>query len=554
MKLRSLGFVEWVKNLSKEDQEMLQKSPIKNFIKWKQVFKESASTPCRPVFDASQPTPSGDSLNDITAKGTNMLNRLVEIFLSWRLHRFAFHCDVQKMYNAVKLNKEHWCLQRFLFQENLDPDEEPEEMVIGTIIYGVRSSGNQAQCALRKTAAMFKDEYPHVNDIVTKDVYMDDCMSGGHTEEESAQKQKDLQYVLSQGGFSLKGFSVSGQPPDESLSLDGVHIITFGTQYDSENDLFGLNIKEVNFAKKVRGKKSETIKEVPKDLTKRHCAAKTGEVFDFNGLVVPLVGPIKVDLHELTVRKLNWDDVLPDFLREIWCSHFQMMEEIKNLRWKRAVIPENAVDVNCTTLDFGDASQVLVCVAIYVRFKLKDGNYSTQLVFAKSRLVPDDMTQPRAELYAALVNAHAGEVVRRAFRTKHQGSLKFTDSQIVLYWVCKNNHILKQWARNRVIEIQKFTDPKLWRYVKSEDMIADIGTRRCSSIDVVKQDSPWIQGYQWMRGQECDFPMLTADEVTLKNNDFQNMRKEVKEDIFRLAYIARGCNHPSGKSFNENLL
>ena len=107
MKLRSLGFVEWVKNLSKEDQEMLQKSPIKNFIKWKQVFKESASTPCRPVFDASQPTPSGVSLNDITAKGTNMLNRLVEIFLSWRLHRFAFHCDVQKMYNAVKLNKEH---------------------------------------------------------------------------------------------------------------------------------------------------------------------------------------------------------------------------------------------------------------------------------------------------------------------------------------------------------------------------------------------------------------------------------------------------------------
>ena len=142
------------------------------------------------------------------------------------------------------------------------------------------------------------------------------------------------------------------------------------------------------------------------------------------------------------------------------------------------------------------------------------------------------MTQPRAELYAALVNTHAGEVVRRSLGAKHQGSLKFTDSQIVLYWICKNNHILKQWARNRVIEVQKFTDAKLWRYVKSEDMIADIGTRRCTSIDIVKQDSPWIQGYQWMKEPECNFPMMSADEVTLKNQDFQNMKKEVKEDIF----------------------
>ena len=111
------------------------------------------------------------------------------------------------------------------------------------------------------------------------------------------------------------------------------------------------------------------LSEIPERLTKRHCAAKAGEIFDFNGLVVPLIGGIKMDLHELSVGKLNWDDVLPDYLRENWCSHFKIMGEIKNLRWKRAVIPENAVDLNCTTLYFGDASRDLVCVAIYVRFK-----------------------------------------------------------------------------------------------------------------------------------------------------------------------------------------
>ena len=60
-------------------------------------------------------------------------------------------------------------------------------------------------------------------------------------------------------------------------------------------------------------------------------------------------------------------------------------------------------------------------------------------------------------------------------------------------------------------------------------MVVDIGTRRCSSIEVVKKDSPWIQGYQYMRDSERNFSMMSADEVTLKNIDFQNMRKEVKE-------------------------
>ena len=361
-KLQKLGFVQWVKDLPEDDQQMLRESPIQNFIPWRHVFKESASTPCRPVFDASQPTASGVSLNDIVAKGTNMLNILVEIFLRWRLHRFAFHCDIQKMYNAVKLNKEHWCLQRYLFQNELDPSKVPLEKIILTVIYGIRSSGNQAQSALRKLAAMFAEAYPEVYNIVLKDIYMDDCMSGGHTLKESLQKQKDLQYVLSRGGFNLKGYTVNGQPPEESLTLDGENIITFGNLWNPKDDTIALNVKEVNFARKIRGKKSKTVNEVPKILTKRHCAAKAGEIFDFNGLIVPLVGGIKLDLHELSVRKLNWDDALPDSLREVWCSHFQMMEEIASLRWNRAVIPENAVDLNCTTLDFGDASRVLVCV------------------------------------------------------------------------------------------------------------------------------------------------------------------------------------------------
>ena len=55
------------------------------------------------------------------------------------------------------------------------------------------------------------------------------------------------------------------------------------------------------------------------------------------------------------------------------------------------------------------------------------------------------------------VNTHSGEAVWHVLSNFHQIHLKVTNSQIVFYWICKNGLILKQWVRNRVIEVQRFT-------------------------------------------------------------------------------------------------
>ena len=130
------------------------------------------------------------------------------------------------------------------------------------------------------------------------------------------------------------------------------------------------------------------------------------------------------------------------------------------------------------TLDFADASQSLVCVAIYARFKRQSGSYSSQLILSRSRIVPQGMSQPRAELYAALLNSHTGEVVRKSLQKWHQSSIKLSDSQIVLHWLNNDKKTLKQWVRCRVIESLRFTKSDQWHYVQSNQMIADIGTRR----------------------------------------------------------------------------
>ena len=193
-----------------------------------------------------------------------------------------------------------------------------------------------------------------------------------------------------------------------------------------------FDIKELNFAKKQRGRRTRVEKMIPEKLTRRICSSKAGEVFDFSGLLAPITATFNLDLHQLVVEKLDWDDKIPENLHAIWETNFKLMGELKQLKYKRAVVPENAVSLDLNTLDFGDASRVLVCCAIYVRFLRKCGSYSCQLILSKTRLVPEEMTQPRAELFAAVVNTHTGEIVRKALSKYHKGSLKFTDSQIAL--------------------------------------------------------------------------------------------------------------------------
>ena len=76
-KLQQMDFVEYIRNLPSDVQVMLQENRIKYFMPWRAVWKgNSISTACRVVFDASQATSSGYSLNDILAKGRKNLNKL----------------------------------------------------------------------------------------------------------------------------------------------------------------------------------------------------------------------------------------------------------------------------------------------------------------------------------------------------------------------------------------------------------------------------------------------------------------------------------------------
>ena len=229
-------------------------------------------------------------------------------------------------------------------------------------------------------------------------------------------------------------------------------------------DKIGINVSKLNFEKKSRGRKSGDGDGVlPEKITKRDCVSKVAELFDPLGRIVPLIAGMKQDINLLHTSSLNWDDKIADNLRRIWKSNFELMEEIGTIRFNRGIMPMYAKGLDIEIIGTGDASQKIICGAIYARVEKRDGTFSCQLIFARSKVITEGISIPRAELMVAALNATTGYIVGKALESRYIKTLKLTDSQVALHWICSKRTSLKTWVRNNVIEINRLCDSSSWR-------------------------------------------------------------------------------------------
>ena len=530
-KLQTRGHVEFLKNLTPEQQKMINGSPYKYIFPWRPVYNQnSLTTPARLTFDGGDKTSTGVSLNDILPKGINQINSLLEIVIAWRNGRFAMASDIEQMYNGIKLQEKHWPLQLYFWNDELKPDVEPELKVIKTVTYGVRSSGNQAIVGLKLVAEHSKEEFPEAHLTLTKQIYIDDVLpKPKHVLEECHKLADELNVVVERGGLKLKSFAFTSIPPDPSVSSDGTSVGVAGMKWNTVVDEISLTAGSINFSKKYRGKKSihpDSFK-VPSTLTRRICTSVVGEIWDLLGQVVPITARLKLDLHELVIRKFDWDDEIPKELKKIWIENFELVEQLKDVRFKRATVPQDAVNLNMELIEAGDASSALICVGTYIRFKRKCGKFSCELVVGKSKIVPNGMSVPRGEVYAAEINSVLGEVVMRALGDHVVKRFKITDSKVALYWIHAWEKPLKLWTRNRVNEILRWSKIEWWYWCPSTDMPCDIGTRRNATVKDVGNESQWKEGVQWMKEDSSQFPLKTLSAIQLEAEERLAYEKEI---------------------------
>ena len=64
-------------------------------------------------------------------------------------------------------------------------------------------------------------------------------------------------------------------------------------------------------------------------------------------------------------------------------------------------------------------------------------------VFTFKKIIPDGLTQPRAELFATTMITHTGEIIRRAFQSNYKERVKLSDSQVTLFSIINQDKRVK---------------------------------------------------------------------------------------------------------------
>ena len=534
-KLLSRGHVAAVSELSTDERRAFDATPGSYVLPWSCVAKaDSVSTPFRVVFNASFKTRTGESLNTALAKGANKLPLILSLLLRFSSRRFALAADVSMAYNAVKLVPEHFRYQQYLWKEGLEVANPTITMLIRTLIYGVRPSGNLTGAGFVRVADYAEEHFPHLAKgaaVIKNDTYVDDSVASFDSLEECREVANAMVEVLSLGGAVIKDFAFSTVPPSDKLSTDGAHVGVLGYSWNTVTEELFLAVRPTVLGK---GRKSRRFIEEESEIwealrdtfTKRTLQGQLARVYDPKGFATPITALIKLDLAEVVALKTDWDEPLQETLLPKWVDNLVRIHRLRRLPFPRTVIPVGCIDSTLDLIVSVDASKDVAVAAVHARSVLPDGSACCRLLVAKSKLVHTS-TVPRGELKAAVMGASLGYAVACDLGGQVRSTIYVSDSTIVLFWLAHDSRPLQTAVRNAVIEIRRLSDVEQWFHVASEDNVADLGTR-FSEVDAVGPDSEWVNGRPWMSWPWERFPLRSIGQVTLDAEEARLAGKELK--------------------------
>ena len=405
-KLFDNGHAGPVSELTNQEKEAFSSKQVSYYIPWRVVFSGSLTTPCRPVLDGSSRTrqrpdgTGGHCLNDLVAKGKIETINLVKMLLRFIIGIFAFCGDLQQFYNQCKLQTQFWNLQKFLWKDNIDPNAEVIEMVMKTLIYGVKSVSAQSEEAKLQFAEAVKTEYPDVYNLLMWATYVDDIGESKATKEECEKVMKEADKTFDMVNLTVKDWTLKGNKPSDKVSKDGLTVGVGGFGWNSFLDYIEIKIPELHFGRKKRGRLDKNVKifsgvfedledHVPKDLSRRQVASKYASIFDVLGRFGPILIGAKVDLRETFKNTADWDSPMPADLRQKWIQHFWKWEQLRGLQFTRQVMPEDAVNSKMRLTAAVDAAKESIVVGIWAGFQRKNGEYSCRQLISRKILTKE---------------------------------------------------------------------------------------------------------------------------------------------------------------------
>lgn len=165
------------------------------------VIRESSkTTKFRVVFNGSQKSSNGVSLNDCLHVGSKLLPDLIDVITRWRTHAIVFSADMEKMFRQILLHPLDRNLQRILWRHPSRSKLEAHRL--STVTYGLASAPYLTIRVICQLALDEKSRFPLAAEALSTDVYVDDVFSGANEVDTALAKQHEIIEALKAGGFS----------------------------------------------------------------------------------------------------------------------------------------------------------------------------------------------------------------------------------------------------------------------------------------------------------------------------------------------------------------
>ncbi|XP_075158007.1 uncharacterized protein LOC142231277 [Haematobia irritans] len=460
---------------------------------------ESTTTKVRVVFNASCPTSSGKSLNDILYPGPVLQRDITILLLKWRFYRYVFSADIEKMYRQIKVNSRDTPFQRILFRS--DPSGPIHDYELKTVTFGVNAAPFLAIRTLLQLAADSKSRFPLASEIIENDMYVDDIITGAHNMDSALVAKKQLIAALDSACFPLRKWAsnsteiLSDMPKQHLLKEDFLSFEdssqtkTLGVRWNAKSDRF-------IFSTNVLSHRAE--------YTKRQVLADIAKIFDPAGWLAPIVILAKILMRKIWLSGEGWDEnISHDCLRD-WKKFrdsYSMVESIQLPRWV-SYSPTCKIEFHA----FSDASENAYATAIYVRVLLENNSICVNLLASKSRVSPvKTLSIPKLELCGATLMAETVDSIIPSMKIPNAEIYKWTDSTIVLAWLQRPPCHWKVFVANRVSIIANKIGTDKWLHINTAYNPADLASRGVYPQDLIN-NSLWWHGPEWLQKPEDCWP------------------------------------------------
>ncbi|XP_055307352.1 uncharacterized protein LOC129571569 [Sitodiplosis mosellana] len=82
------------------------------------VIRDSTTTALRVVFNGLQKSDNGKSLNDELALGAIEQKDMISILINFRIYKYAFTADIEKMYRQILIDESQKDLQKIIWRDS----------------------------------------------------------------------------------------------------------------------------------------------------------------------------------------------------------------------------------------------------------------------------------------------------------------------------------------------------------------------------------------------------------------------------------------------------